>query len=124
MIETKTQRLMCDNPECPNFGYNLLWTDPNEWEPCCGAQVKRHDEALSKLGYDPAELYRKTYAELDELYPDADDPPTVQLIASGYEWFCPPCDHVNKVIEITESVTCELCGREYRTDADTLHAYG
>ncbi len=123
MNETKTQLLMCDNPKCPNFGYNLLWTDPNEWEPCCEAQVKRHDEALSKLNYNPAELYRKTYAELDELYPDADDPPTVQLIASGYEWTCPACEHFNHEIEIGYSVTCENCNHEWET-SDAHHAYG
>ncbi len=65
-----------------------------------------------------AHMYR------DDEEPTSDEPETVQLIAAGYEWFCPPCDHVNKTIEITESVTCEICGREYRTDDETLHAYG
>ncbi len=132
MNRTRSNFLMCDNTECPNFGYNLLMTDPNEWEPCCERVTAQYDQALIKLDYDPAEFYRKTYAELDELHQDSndddeeeadDDPGRVDLIASGYEWTCPRCEHFNHEIEITYSVQCENCGREWETN-DAHHAHG
>lgn len=44
------------------------------------------------------------------------------LIASGYEWECPNCAHLNREIEITAKVTCSNCSNEYAVmDAD--HAW-
>jgi len=46
---------------------------------------------------------------------------SVELIASGYEWTCPACDHFNKVVETSETVTCNKCGKEFEV-ADYHHA--
>lgn len=121
MNQTRSNFLMCDNPECSNFGYNLLMTDPNEWEPCCERITTLYDQALIKLDYDPAEFYRKTYAELDELYQD-DAPETVQLIAAGYDWTCPACNQEHCMVEEARTVICDSCGREYLTE--TTHPTG
>ena len=34
---------------------------------------------------------------------------SVELIASGYDWVCPVCDHSNHEIEVTEYVVCSKC---------------
>ncbi len=94
--------------------------------------AKKYLDALTKAGYFEKSIIGKYTPYFDRNKPAytaekitrQGEPETVQLIAAGYEWFCPPCDHVNKTIEITEDVTCEICGREYRTDDETLHAYG
>ena len=31
----------------------------------------------------------------------------VDIIASGYEWICPNCEHYNREIEATATVRCE-----------------
>lgn len=51
-----------------------------------------------------------------------DEPESVSLIASGYEWECPHCDTWNKAIEILEQVTCRKCKRTYPVDG-TDHAW-
>ncbi len=38
---------------------------------------------------------------------------SVQLIASGYEFVCPRCDTFNRVIEVTETVTCKKCYKTF-----------
>ena len=37
----------------------------------------------------------------------------VELIASGYEWTCPNCDHLNREIEIPKSVICASCNTKF-----------
>jgi len=46
----------------------------------------------------------------------------VDLIASGYEWICPDCEHYQRIIAITETVTCEKCGEKFTVD-EIHHAY-
>lgn len=47
---------------------------------------------------------------------------TVELIAAGYEWNCPTCDHLNKEIEILNTVTCRACERQFQvTEYDHAH---
>jgi len=40
---------------------------------------------------------------------------SVDIIASGYEWECPNCETLNKMIAYPSSqiVTCASCGNEY-----------
>lgn len=47
---------------------------------------------------------------------------TVDIIASGYEWVCPKCEHFNREIEHTEQVQCEMCERVFETNPPD-HAY-
>jgi hypothetical protein len=51
--------------------------------------------------------------------------PSVDLIASGYEWICPKCNHFNTEIEASESVTCKNaeCHEQFTTNPPE-HAYG
>ena len=49
--------------------------------------------------------------------------PTVELIASGYEWNCPTCNHLNHEIEYTEKVICKDCRDIFLTEPPE-HAYG
>ena len=35
---------------------------------------------------------------------------TVDLIASGYDWICPHCNHLNKEFEAGKHVACYDCG--------------
>lgn len=53
---------------------------------------------------------------------DVDQMESVDLIASGYEWICPNCNHLNHEIEVTDVVKCGECGNCYATDAPE-HAY-
>ena len=46
----------------------------------------------------------------------------VDLIASGYEWVCPACEHHNKEMEITNEVTCAACATTFEA-GDAEHAY-
>ena len=46
----------------------------------------------------------------------------IDLMCSGYEWFCPDCDMPNHAIEITKEVTCEKCGHTFKTGT-AEHAY-
>jgi uncharacterized protein (DUF983 family) len=48
---------------------------------------------------------------------------SVDIIASGYEWECPHCETLNKVIEWTEEVTCEQCGETCEAELPE-HAIG
>lgn len=48
---------------------------------------------------------------------------TVDIIASGYEWVCPKCEHFNMEIEYTEQVRCFLCERVFETNLP-FHAMG
>ena len=49
--------------------------------------------------------------------------PTVDIIASGYEWICPHCKTHNTEIEILEIVVCRDCNDWYETNP-AEHAYG
>lgn len=46
------------------------------------------------------------------------DEMTVDIIASGYEWTCPVCEILHKIIEYPRSghVHCECCGNTFHTD--------
>lgn len=48
---------------------------------------------------------------------------TVDIIASGYEWICPDCEHYNTEIGFAEFVKCTCCKRVYETNPPE-HAYG
>jgi uncharacterized CHY-type Zn-finger protein len=48
---------------------------------------------------------------------------TVDVIASGYEWVCPKCEHYNTEIEYTEQVQCSVCRRVFETNPPE-HALG
>lgn len=49
----------------------------------------------------------------------------VELIAAGYEWYCPDeeCECFNREIEITETVVCDGCGKTFKV-SDAYHAHG
>jgi len=47
---------------------------------------------------------------------------SVELIASGYEWNCPDCDHENTPIAIAEYVICENC-KAKKEVTDFHHCY-
>ena len=47
----------------------------------------------------------------------------VEVIASGYEWTCPNCEHFNSEIEVTETVTCSDCGEVFEVN-EYHHAMG
>jgi hypothetical protein len=49
--------------------------------------------------------------------------PTVDLIASGYEWICPDpdCETFNETIQVEETVTCKNCRMTYQV-GEVLHA--
>ena len=46
----------------------------------------------------------------------------VYLLSAGYEWTCPICEELNKEIEITKSVKCSSCGKEFEV-AGADHVY-
>lgn len=48
---------------------------------------------------------------------------SVDLIAMGYEWTCPRCDSLNRVIEVADTVRCQRCGTVCQVD-DIHHAHG
>ncbi len=48
--------------------------------------------------------------------------PTVDIIASGYEWVCPTCQKLNDEIEVRKNFTCINCDQEVEV-YDHLHAY-
>lgn len=48
---------------------------------------------------------------------------SVTLIASGYEWICPKCEHFNHEIEVTPAVTCDNCQAMWEVN-DYYHAIG
>lgn len=54
---------------------------------------------------------------------EAKDCPAVDIIASGYEWICPHCGELNKVIEHREICFCNKCGQSVSTNPPE-HAYG
>ena len=33
----------------------------------------------------------------------------VDIIAAGYEWLCPKCEHLNKDPEIYSEICCQSC---------------
>ncbi len=37
----------------------------------------------------------------------------VELIASGYEWYCPECEEFNNEIEIPYYLVCRKCGGSF-----------
>lgn len=51
-----------------------------------------------------------------------EDEERVSLIASGYEWICPSCDHNNKIgwIPVVGTaigdVKCEECGKSFNAE--------
>lgn len=55
----------------------------------------------------------------------------VDCIASGYEWLCPKCHSLNRMVAIPRSVKfddpkvkCQDCGKVYRIQsANVCHAY-
>ena len=51
------------------------------------------------------------------------EPDQVDVIASGYEWICPNCQHDNKMIEWTELITCSECSEHYEAKVPE-HACG
>ena len=48
---------------------------------------------------------------------------TVEMIAAGYEWICPKCDQLNRMIEWREWVTCENCHGDFPANPPE-HAVG
>lgn len=70
--------------------------------------MKSYNEARKALGLDAI---------------DIDALESVDIIASGYEWECPHCENLNKLIEYpsSQAVTCEQCGEVFRAD-DPEHA--
>lgn len=46
----------------------------------------------------------------------------VDIIASGYEWICPACEHLQKEIEYMEEVICKECSKKFKTSLPE-HAY-
>ncbi len=52
----------------------------------------------------------------------ANIPEYVEIIASGYEWWCPVCEELIQEIEYTEEVACTFCNRKYKTNPPE-HAY-
>lgn len=46
----------------------------------------------------------------------------VDVIASGYEWTCPQCEHLNLEIEVKEEVECTECKTKFDTNPPA-HAY-
>jgi len=47
----------------------------------------------------------------------------VSLIAAGYEWVCPECNHENKEPEFYNEVICWNCGKIFKTNDPPDHAY-
>lgn len=47
----------------------------------------------------------------------------VDMIASGYEWWCPGCSTLQNEIEIPPTVECKDCGHIFDTQGAN-HAYG
>ena len=47
---------------------------------------------------------------------------SVNLIASGYDWWCLRCERSNHEIELAETVRCRKCRRTFVV-ADAEHAY-
>lgn len=51
----------------------------------------------------------------------------VEIIASGYEWECPHCEYLNRMIEIpagfSPELTCDICGKVSIMN-DFYHAFG
>ncbi len=42
------------------------------------------------------------------------EPPTVELIAAGYEWECPDCNAWNREIELpSAAIRCPVCGSRF-----------
>jgi DNA-directed RNA polymerase subunit RPC12/RpoP len=37
----------------------------------------------------------------------------VSVVASGYEFICPKCQHYNTLIELDEILICESCKEKY-----------
>jgi hypothetical protein len=48
----------------------------------------------------------------------------VDMIASGYEWTCPECDHFNSIAGWQENITCNNpnCGKTFKSNYPE-HAY-
>ena len=96
------------------------WVGDDKWEGPEILDGKQAAQALIEARSDPE------FFQLDEQgndLPEADESATVDLIAGGYEWTCPECDHDNKEIEITETVTCASCDHEFQV-GDIHHAHG
>lgn len=47
----------------------------------------------------------------------------VDMVASGYDWWCPECEADNHEHHSMEEVECEYCGRIFTVN-DLEHAYG
>ena len=47
---------------------------------------------------------------------------SVDLVASGYDWWCPRCEQLNQEIELSETVRCRKCLCTFVVD-DAAHAY-
>jgi len=47
----------------------------------------------------------------------------IELIVSGYEFICPECNTFNKVIEVSEFITCSSCSTKFKVQ-DYYHAMG
>ena len=46
----------------------------------------------------------------------------IELIASGYDWWCPKCEMDAHVVELVEQVTCPQCDTDYEVESFD-HAY-
>jgi hypothetical protein len=67
-------------------------------------------------------LSEKGYTDFS--YPvDEDEDEGVELIASGYEWICPKCEHFQYEIEVNTTVTCAECNKTFEV-RDYHHAIG
>lgn len=93
-----------DCPACDGFGYTVP-VSGGESCPTCGFTTPTDVEQICPLCNGEGDMQ------------------TVQIVASGYEWICPGCAHLNREIELVLFVTCAQCGLEFETNG-AEHAYG
>ena len=49
---------------------------------------------------------------------------TVDLVAAGYEWLCPECEHMNDEIQIPHhELKCQFCGASFKV-GQSYNVYG
>jgi hypothetical protein len=41
--------------------------------------------------------------------------PAVELVATGYEWTCPECESLNRILGFIPHVTCANCSSDFET---------
>lgn len=91
------------------------------------ALLRELAERLRDLGFlpeaaPPDEAEAADLADEAEFWEDA-EAEEVELTVAAYEWLCPRCSQYQRVIEVTETVTCVACGKTFSV-ADHHHAYG